>query len=59
MVAAGLAGPWRRWGHLRLGAALGEPDMRTEPTLGADDLTPVSLFRTFRAEAYVASQSAR
>jgi hypothetical protein len=58
LLAAPLLGAWQPWGRL----AVGEPvagDVRTDPTVGADDLVPVEPFRTLRAFAYATSQAAR
>jgi hypothetical protein len=59
LYAAPLLGGWRQWGRLELGAAYDGEHLRFAPTIGADDLEPVALFRTLRAWSYVASQSAR
>ncbi len=62
LLAASLAGPWKRWGRLTLGAAV--PDVESEqlrfrPTVGADDLQPVELFRAVRDRSYRQSQALR
>jgi hypothetical protein len=62
LLAAPLAGGWTRWGRLTLGAAL--PDAESEelrflPTVGADDLQPVALFRAVRDLSYRESQALR
>lgn len=62
LLAATLAGGWSRWGRLVLGAPL--PDAQSEtlrfrPTLGADDLRPVELFRAVRDRSYRKSQALR
>jgi hypothetical protein len=62
LLAASLAGRWRRWGRLTLGPAV--PDARAEglrflPTLGADDLQPVALLRAVRDRSYRQSQALR
>lgn len=62
LLAATLAGDWSRWGRLTLGAPLGaaaSDTLRFRPTLGADDLEPVELFRALRERSYVESQSLR
>jgi hypothetical protein len=62
LLAATLAGDWRRWGRLTLGAPLGAvaaDTLRFRPTLGAEDLEPVELFRALRDRSYVDSQSLR
>ena len=59
LLAAPPLGRWRAWGRLELGAELDGEDLRFTPTLGADDLVPVALFRTLRAWSYVASQAGR
>jgi hypothetical protein len=62
LLAAPLTGGWTRWGRLSTGAAL--PDAESEelrflPTLGADDLQPVALFRAVRDRSYRESQALR
>ncbi|MGY1795162.1 hypothetical protein ACI796_14385 [Geodermatophilus sp. SYSU D00525] len=62
LLAAPLAGGWTRWGRLTVGAA--RPDAESEvlrfrPTLGADDLQPVALFRAVRDLSYRGSQALR
>jgi hypothetical protein len=62
MLAAAPLGTWHRWGHLALGEALPEEEserLRFAPTLGADDLRPVQLFRGLRARSYERSQAHR
>ena len=59
LLAAPPLGAWAQWGHLRLGAELDGEGLRFAPTLGADDLEPVELFRTLRGWSYDASQTAR
>jgi len=59
LLVAPPLGRWRRWGGLELGAELDGEGLRFAPTVGADDLVPVPLFRTLRGWSYVASQSAR
>ena len=59
MLAASPLGRWQQWGHLSLGTPLQGEDLGFVPTVGAQDLQPVELFRTLRAWSYVASQSAR
>ncbi len=62
LLAAPLTGGWTRWGRLTLGADLpvteGE-QLRFRPTLGADDLQPVALFRDVRDRSYRESQALR
>ena len=62
LLAAPLTGGWTRWGRLRLDGPL--PDAQAEglrfrPTLGADDLQPVALFRAVRDLSYRLSQAVR
>jgi hypothetical protein len=62
LLAAPVTGGWTRWGRLSPGAAL--PDAESEelrflPTLGADDLQPVALFRAVRDLSYRESQALR
>ena len=62
LLAASLAGSWTRWGRLTLGPAV--PDVEAEqlrfrPTVGADDLQPVELFRSVRDRSYRQSQALR
>jgi hypothetical protein len=58
MWVAPVLGAWQPWGRLEVGdVALG--DVRTDPTVGAEDLVPVEPFRRLRAWSYAASQSAR
>ncbi|SNS09484.1 hypothetical protein SAMN04488107_1332 [Geodermatophilus saharensis] len=62
LLAATLAGGWTRWGHLTLGPAVPGPaseELRFAPTLGADDLQPVALFRAVRDLSYRESQALR
>lgn len=59
LLAATPLGPWQRWGRLDLHAPVDGEDVRFAPTVGADDLRPVELFRTLRAWSYDASQAAR
>ena len=59
MLLAAPLGPWRTWGHLSLGAEVEGEHLQFAPTIGADDLQPVELFRTLRAQSYDASQAAR
>jgi hypothetical protein len=59
LLAAPPLGRWTRWGELVLGAPLDGERLRFRPTVGADDLQPVPLFRTLRAWSYDASQAAR
>lgn len=62
LLTASLTGAWTRWGRLTLGpalpAALSE-ELRFAPTLGADDLQPVALFRSVRDLSYRESQALR
>lgn len=62
LLAASLTGPWSRWGRLTLGtplpAAVSE-ELRFRPTLGADDLQQVELFRALRDLSYRESQALR
>jgi hypothetical protein len=62
MLVATPLGGWRQWGRLTLGRTLPDDEaerLRFRPTIGADDLRPVELFRTLRARAYVHSQHHR
>ena len=62
LLAATLAGGWTRWGRLTPGPALpdGEAEgLRFRPTLGADDLQPVELFRAVRDRSHRESQTLR
>ena len=62
LLAASVTGPWQRWGALTLGARLPDEqsrELRFLPTLGADDLQPVELFRTLRDWSYRQSQARR
>jgi hypothetical protein len=59
LLAAPPLGAWQEWGHLALGDELDGEGLRFAPTLGADDLSPVELFRSLRAWSYDASQAAR
>ncbi len=62
LLAATLAGGWTRWGHLTPGPAVPGPEseeLRFAPTLGADDLQPVALFRAVRDLSYRESQALR
>ena len=59
LLAAPPFGSWQEWGHLTLGAELDGEGLRFAPTLGADDLKPVELFRGLREWSYDASQAAR
>jgi hypothetical protein len=62
LLAAPLTGGWARWGRLTLGdplpAAVSQ-ELRFRPTLGADDLQPVALFRGVRDLSYRLSQAVR
>lgn len=59
LLVAPLLDGWFEWGELRLEAAVDGEDLRFRPTLGADDLQPVELFRTLRQWSYDASQAGR
>lgn len=59
LLAAPLTGGWEPWGELVLGEPLEGERLRFEPTLGADDLRPVALFRKLRSQSYDRSQAAR
>ncbi|MGY1714052.1 hypothetical protein ACI78R_06315 [Geodermatophilus sp. SYSU D01106] len=62
LLAAPLAGGWARWGRLTLGDPLPSTvseELRFRPTLGADDLQPVALFRAVRDLSYRLSQAVR
>ncbi|PWW24870.1 hypothetical protein JD79_04061 [Geodermatophilus normandii] len=62
LLAAPLTGGWTRWGRLTLGAPLSEAEseeLRFLPTVGADDLQPVALFRAVRDLSYRESQALR
>ena len=59
MLAAPLLGAWQPWGELRLGEAVDGEDLRFAPTIGADDLEPVQIFRALRARSYEKSQASR
>jgi len=52
-------GAWQPWARLTLGGPVDGEQLRFAPTVGADDLVPVALFRTLRAWSYDASQAAR
>ena len=58
MQVAPLLGGWQPWARLEVGGPA-DGDVRTDTTVGADDLQPVEPFRTLRAWAYAASQAAR
>jgi hypothetical protein len=62
MLVASPLGGWQRWGRLVLSDPLPDEEserLRFEPTVGADDLRPVPLFRSLRARSYVHSQRHR
>ena len=59
LLAAPPLGGWQQWGSLTYGAPLDGEGLRFAPTLGADDLKPVELFRGLREWSYDASQAAR
>jgi len=59
LLVASPLGPWRRWGTLESGAPVDGEELRFAPTLGADDLVPVPLFRSLRAWSYDASSAGR
>ena len=62
LLAASLTGAWARWGRLTLGPVLPaevSEELRFRPTLGADDLQQVALFRAVRDQSYRESQALR
>ena len=59
LLAATPLGAWQPWARLELGEEVDGEQLRFLPTIGADDLQPVELFRTLRAWSYEASQSGR
>jgi hypothetical protein len=62
LLAASLTGTWTRWGRLALGAPLPagvSEQLRFRPTLGAEDLQQVELFRALRDLSYRESQALR
>ncbi|PRY43163.1 hypothetical protein LY71_11721 [Geodermatophilus tzadiensis] len=62
LLAAPLTGDWTRWARLTLEAQLPATEaeqLRFRPTLGADDLQPVALFRDVRDRSYRESQALR
>jgi hypothetical protein len=62
LLSASLAGAWTRWGRLTLGPVLPaevSEELRFRPTLGADDLQQVALFRAVRDQSYRESQALR
>ncbi len=59
VLAAGALGAWRTVGRIELGEQLDGEQLRFAPTVGADDLRPVPLFRALRAWSYDASQAGR
>ena len=59
LVLSPLLGSWMEWGELTLGEPVDGEGLRFRPTLGADDLAPVELFRTLRQWSYDASQAGR
>lgn len=62
LLAAPLAGGWERWGWLVLDCQVPDEvsrELRFMPTLGADDLELVELFRTLRDWSYRQSQAHR
>ncbi len=59
LLVAPLLGGVDGVGQLTLGEPVDGEDLRFAPTVGADDLEPVELFRTLRAWAYDASQAGR
>lgn len=59
LLAAAPLGAWQPWGRLELGAPFDGETLTFAPTVGADDLVPVELFRTLRARSYSSSQAAR
>ena len=62
LLAASLTGGRTRWARLTLGPALPAAEaeqLRFMPTLGAEDLEPVALFRAVRDRSYRQSQALR
>lgn len=59
MLAAPPLGAWAPWGELTLGAPVDGESLRFAPTVGADDLEPVQVFRSLRSQAYDESQARR
>ena len=59
LLVAEPLGRWQQWGHLRLAEPFDGERLRFAPTVGAQDLTPVALFRSLRAWSYNASQAGR
>lgn len=59
LMVSPVVGSWMEWGVLTLGEPVEGEGLRFRPTLGADDLQPVELFRTLRQWSYDASQAGR
>ena len=62
LLVAPLVGGWVRWGWLTLDSLVPDAvsqELRFVPTLGAEDLQPVELFRTLRDWSYRQSQAHR
>lgn len=59
LLVAPPLGAWLEWGELTLGEPVDGEDLRFRPTVGADDLQPVALFRTLRQWSYDSSQAGR
>jgi hypothetical protein len=62
LLAAPVTGGWTRGGRLSLGPALPDAEaeaLRFRPSLGAEDLQPVALFRDPRDRSYRESQAVR
>lgn len=59
LLAASPTGRWAPVGRVELGAPLDGEAWRFLPTVGADDLVPVALFRALRAWSYEASSAGR
>ena len=57
LLAAPLLGAWQPWARLELGEEVDGEQLRFAPTVGADDLQPVELFRSLRGWSYEASQA--
>jgi len=59
LLLAAPLGAWQPWARLTLGEPVDGERLRFAPTVGADDLVPVALFRSLRAWSYDASQAGR
>lgn len=59
LLLAAPLGRWQPWGQLSVGREFDGERLRFAPTIGADDLQPVALFRSLRARSYDASQARR